>query len=141
MGLIYLDSCLVIYAVERDPIFGDRVRHAMASAPRDTFVISPLVKLECLVKPLRTGDLVLQRYYEAALEQLELLPLPETAYIQTSHLRARFGLRTPDALHLACAQHYGCEALWTNDGRLAQAAHGLARDVIGTLQRSTSEGP
>ena len=35
----------------------------------------------------------------------------------------------PDALRLACAQHQ-CEALWTNDDRLAQASHGLARNVL-----------
>ncbi|MBK9656698.1 MAG: PIN domain-containing protein [Rhodanobacteraceae bacterium] len=47
-----------------------------------------------------------------------------------AHLRARFALKPPDALHLACAQFHGCDELWTNDARLAQAAHGLARNVI-----------
>jgi predicted nucleic acid-binding protein len=36
----------------------------------------------------------------------------------------------PDALHLACAQHYRCKALWTNDDRLAQASHGQASNVL-----------
>ena len=44
--------------------------------------------------------------------------------------QSRFGLRTPDALHLACAQHHRCEALWTNDDRLASASHGLARNIL-----------
>jgi predicted nucleic acid-binding protein len=51
-------------------------------------------------------------------------------YLQAAQLRARFGLKTPDALHLACAQHHGCDALWTNDGRLAQASHGLAQNIL-----------
>ena len=46
-------------------------------------------------------------------------------------LRARWGLKTPDAVHLACAQHHGCDALWTNDDRLARASHGMASDVLG----------
>ncbi|MBC7648600.1 MAG: type II toxin-antitoxin system VapC family toxin, partial [Vitreoscilla sp.] len=53
-----------------------------------------------------------------------------TIFLQAAMLRARFGLKTPDALHLACAQHHGCTALWTNDERLAQAGHGLARSVL-----------
>jgi predicted nucleic acid-binding protein len=30
-------------------------------------------------------------------------------------LRARYRLRTPDALHVACAIDMGCEAFLTND--------------------------
>jgi predicted nucleic acid-binding protein len=100
---IYLDSCLLIYAIEDDTLFAPRVRRAIAGRTGAQFAISPLVPLERLVKPMRTGDLA---------------------------LRARFGLRTPDALHLACAVDHGCEALWTNDDRLATAAHGLALGVL-----------
>jgi len=52
--------------------------------------------------------------------------MPPAVYDGAAELRARYGLRTPDALHLACAQHHGCQALWTNDDRLARASHGLA---------------
>jgi len=45
-------------------------------------------------------------------------------------LRARFGLKTSDALHLATAQRHGCIALWTNDDRLASAAHRLAVNLL-----------
>jgi predicted nucleic acid-binding protein len=56
--------------------------------------------------------------------------MPEPAHLQAARLRARFALRMPDALHLACAQHHRCAALWTNDGRLVQASHGLACNVL-----------
>jgi len=46
-------------------------------------------------------------------------------------LRVRFGLRTPDALHLSCAQYHRCDELWTNDGRFSRASGGLARNVLG----------
>ena len=130
MGLIYLDTCLLIYAAERDPIFGESTLAALASESDGRFAISPLVKLECLVKPIKSGDLVLQRYYESVLGQFSQLPLPEPVYLAAAHLRARFGLRTRDALHLACAQHHSCHALWTNDDRLAQAGHGLVRNIL-----------
>jgi uncharacterized protein len=130
MGLIYLDTCLLIYSIEKHHVLAQGVRAAMAEKPIENFAISPLVKLECLVKPLRTDDLALQRLYENGLNEFVQLTLPETVFIKAAMLRARFNLKTPDALHLACAQHHGCEALWTNDERLTQAGHGLARNIF-----------
>lgn len=129
MGLIYLDSCLLIYLFEQHSVFGPKVRKAMSREAPERFAISPLVKFECLVGPMRDGNLVLQRYYETGLAQLVQLPMPEMVFLQAAQLRARFGLKTPDALHLAAAQHHACTELWTNDERLNKAAHGLARNV------------
>lgn len=131
MGLIYLDSCLLIYAIENDPVRGDQVRRAIAGEAADAFAISPLVQMECLVKPIGSADLGLQLRYENALTALFRLQLSESVFMLATQLRARLGLKTPDALHLACAQHYGCAALWTNDERLSKAACGLARNVCG----------
>jgi predicted nucleic acid-binding protein len=130
VGLIYLDSCLLIYLTENHARWGDAVARAMAGAEQAQFAISPLVKCECLVGPIKRGDPVLQRDYTDLFKLFDLLPLPEQVYLQAAQLRARFGLRTPDALHLSCAQHHRCDALWTNDDRLTQASRGLALDVL-----------
>ena len=130
MGLIYVDACLVIYAFEDHAVHGAPVRAALKRALPGQLAISPLVKLECLVAPMRSGNLVLQQYYEQGLGQFTLLALPEPVFVRAAALRARFNLKTPDAIHLAAAQHHGCEALWTQDDRLAQAAHGLAVRVL-----------
>jgi predicted nucleic acid-binding protein len=126
VGLIYLDTCLLIYLVERHPRWGGLVATAIAQSDEARFGISPLVKCECLVGPLKRGDPVLQRAYSDLFGLLVPLDMPESVYIKAAQLRARFGLKTPDALHLACAQHHRCDALWTNDDRLAQASQGLA---------------
>lgn len=129
MGVIYLDSCLLVYAVEDDPVFGATTRQRLTQAADvgDTVLaVSPLVRLECLVGPMKSGDRALRLRYERALSLLRLLDMPPAVYDGAAELRARYGLRTPDALHLACAQHHGCRALWTNDDRLARASHGLA---------------
>ncbi len=130
MGLIYLDTCLLIYAIENHPVWAPRVREAMTGAQGKRFAISHLITMECLVSPLRSGNFLMQRRYEEGLRAFEHLSLPEPVFLHAAQLRARFALKTPDALHLACAQHHGCEALWTNDERLAQAAHGLALNVM-----------
>lgn len=126
MGLIYLDTCLVIYLVERHSRWREVVRGAMAGKGSVRFAISPLVKMECLVGAIQRDDPVLEREYAELFATFTWLPIPEPVYLQAAQLRARFGLKTPDALHLACAQHHRCEALWTNDNRLARASHGLA---------------
>ena len=130
MGLIYLDACLLIYLTERHVRWGQLVTDAMARAPNARFGISPLVKCECLVGSIRRGDPVLEQAYSELFGVFVSLAMPEAVYLQAAQLRARFTLRTPDALHVACAQHHRCEALWTNDNRLAQASHGLARNVL-----------
>lgn len=130
MGLIYLDACLLIYLTERHARWGKPVADAMAKARDARFGISPLVKFECLVGPIKRGDPVLQRAYEEVFDLFVPLTMPERVYTQAAQLRARSGLKTPDALHLACAQHHRCEALWTNDDRLTQASRGLARRIL-----------
>jgi predicted nucleic acid-binding protein len=130
MGLIYLDACLLIYLAERHARWGKPVADAIAREREQRFGISPLVKLECLVGPIRRGDPVSRREYALLFEAFVPLAMPESVYLQAAQLRAHFGIKTPDALHLACAQHHRCDALWTNDDRLAQASHGLARRIL-----------
>ena len=130
MGLIYLDTCLLIYLNQRHPHWGTAVGKAMLNATGARFAISPLVKAESLVGPLKQQDAVMQQAFEALFERFVSLDIPESVFIAAAHLRARFNLKTPDALHLACAQHHRCDALWTNDNRLTQAGHGLAINIL-----------
>ena len=130
MGLIYLDSCLLIYFVEEHSKLDQAVASAMASSARGGIAISPLVKCECLVGPLRRRDRALGDLYRDVFKQFVLLDMPEPVYLRAAELRAHAGLKTADALHLACAQHHRCEALWTNDGRLNKASRGVARNVL-----------
>lgn len=130
--MIYLDSCIVIYAVEDEGERGGAVRQRLADADDAVVAISPLVMLECLVGPLRGENLRLHDHYLRAFKQFRQLPLDAEHYLRAAEMRARHGLRTPDALHLAAAQLHGCDEFWTNDNRLAASAGGLAVDVIGT---------
>ena len=135
--MIYLDACLLIYLVEAHPRWGEIVGAAI-EASDDHFGISPLIKSECLVGPIKRGDPVLQRAYADLFNQFVSFAMPEAVYLQAAELRARFNLRTPDSLHLACAQYHRCDALWTNDDRLTKASHGLADNI---LQRRRARRP
>jgi hypothetical protein len=92
VGLIYLDACLVIYLTEQHARWGAPVADAMARAAQARFAISPLVKCECLVGPIKRGDPLLER---ACLELFELfvaLAMPGSVYLQAAQLRVRFAL-------------------------------------------------
>ena len=130
MGLIYLDACLVIYLVEQHPRWVGRVAAAMSVADDARYGISPLVKCECLVGPIKRGDEVLREAYLQVFDKFVPLAMPDEVYLRAAELRGRFGLRTPDALHIACAQHHRCDALWTNDDRLARVSVGLAINIL-----------
>ena len=131
--MIYLDSCLLIYAIERDSVFGDQVMAAIDGETQYEFAISPLVKLECLVKPLQDGNTALKQFYEAAFDTLVLLHMPDAVFTEAAAIRGTFKLKTPDALHLSCAQFHRCQSLWTNDDRLAKAGHGLPTNIFAQI--------
>jgi predicted nucleic acid-binding protein len=124
--MIYLDSCLLIYLVEDAGQSSDAVRLRMNAEAEQSFAISPLVVLECLVGPIRAADAVLKARYDRVFRSFVLLPTGLDVFEAAAELRAVHGLKTPDALHLAAAVLGGCEALWTNDQRLAGAAGSFA---------------
>ena len=65
--IVFLDTNIVIYAVELSPGFGPQatakltsLRNAGASS-----MISDLVRMECLVGPLKTRDAVLENQFRS----------------------------------------------------------------------------
>lgn len=126
MRRVYLDACVAVYYVERQPVLFPRVAAALFPATGDSPIpiYSDLTRLECRVLPLRRQDQALLARYDAffALRDCERVPLDAAVFDLATELRAQHGLKTPDALHLAAAIHGGCDELWTRDLRLARAA-------------------
>ncbi len=131
MGLIYLDSCICVYAIESASRFHRNVIKALARHPEAQFAVSHLVMAECLVGPLKSGNSFVVQDYEALFKRVVVLDLNEAVFRQAAQIRAQGNLKMPDALHLACAQFHGCTALWTNDERLADVSGGLAESIVG----------
>jgi len=132
MNKIYLDTCIIIYLIEKHITYAVKIESLLKNlSVNDRFCFSPLIRLECLVMPLRTNDTALQNLYESFFKAQEMLEMPVEVFDKAARLRADFGsLKTPDALHLATALHYNCNEFWTNDNRLNSIAPQLVKNIL-----------
>ena len=135
MGLkkINLDSCIAIYVVEAHPLYATKVAAELNALQAAQICYSPLVRLECLVKPLQAQNQSLQNLYAQFWATQQNFSLVDDVFLRAAQLRADFpSVKTPDAIHLATALHYGCDEFWTNDDRLTKVAPALAKNILMT---------
>lgn len=132
MSRIFLDSCIVIYFVEKHVVWASEIEARISTlGSGDILCYSPLTRLECLVKPIRTRDNGLKGLFESFFGVQQVLDIETSVFDDAAHLRADFGsLRTPDALHLATARYHDCDEFWTNDDRLESVAPSLVKNIL-----------
>jgi predicted nucleic acid-binding protein len=88
-------------------------------------VTSVITLTEAIVYPLRQGRSDLVQQYRLLLREsdhFELVDITPTIAEQAADWRARYNLRTPDALQLVAASHRGCDAFLTNDATLQRVS-------------------
>ena len=83
---------------------------------------SRLSRLECRIKPMKEGNAPLLETYEAFFSKkgLSVAEIGPQVIEVATELRAKYGFRTPDALHLATAQVERADAILTGDKSLAR---------------------
>ncbi len=128
MPKIYLDSCLVIYLVEKHEHFYEKVIQQVNLYPMAEFIVSSLTALEVLAKPTKDQDTGLIIRYQTFLNQFQTDGLNDAVMLDAIKYRAS-GLKTPDALHVAFAKRYQCDQFWTNDDRLSRSLAGWTLNV------------
>ena len=112
---LYLDSCLVIYAVEGSHPLSEALKAKLRDHPGVSLCTSGLVQLECLVGPMRNRNTALVDRFNNFFHRTNILPVSRSAFLRAAELRAETALSLPDALHLAIAETSGCEEFWTSD--------------------------
>ena len=127
---VYLDTCCVIYLLEDVPVFSQQIRKYMAVNMDAILCVSPLVRLEALVKPTCDGNIALIADYEIFLAEQQWLAVGDVEFDRALSLRASHRIKTPDALHLATAMQHDCVEFWTNDERLRQVAAGMVVNIF-----------
>jgi predicted nucleic acid-binding protein len=137
-GRVYIDTEILIYSVERHPMYGPMLDALWEQADNGTIelVTSELAVLEVLVLPIRLGDVALQQDYERLLTggAIALFPVSRAVLRKAAELRAQLAsLRTPDALHAATALDAAARQFVTNDSvfaRLAALEVTILKDLI-----------
>lgn len=108
------DSDAIIYAATPGHRFGEAV-WALLDAEGTVRLGSLLLVSELLIKPTRNGRESEVRALVACLGRLELRTVDTQIAALSVTLGAAYGLRAPDAIHLASAVDAGAERFVTNN--------------------------
>ncbi len=138
------DTAPIIYFIEAHPRYVDIVERVLRKVDGGaiTALSSVLTLTEVLTRPVQLTQTELQEQYLDFLlhsRNFSIAPLDAQMCVQAADLRARYGLRTPDALQLACAIQSGSQAFLTNDIKLRKVEE-LRVVVLEDLLQSES-GP
>jgi predicted nucleic acid-binding protein len=115
-----LDTSAFIYHLEAHPVYAPRLLPVFQHIERGRCqaVTSTLTFLEVLVQPYRTGDVEARAALSALLASfpgITWMALDLPIADRAAALRARYGLRSPDAIHLATALQASADVFLTND--------------------------
>ena len=121
---IFLDSNIVIYAVERDAAWASKVDRRLLNATHagDLLAGSEATRFECIVAPLRVADTAtLAKYHRFfSSPSSHFYSVTTAVWGRAAQIRAQFGFGAMDAIHFATAIEFGCGLFLTADARLAK---------------------
>jgi len=122
-GPVGADTALFIYLIEERSRFLSLIEPLFREADegRRELVTSAITLLEVLVVPYRAGNRPLAERYAALLMRsrgVRVVDLSVDQLRAAAQLRARFGVKTPDALQIVAALTGGCTTFVTNDRRI-----------------------
>ena len=120
---VAIDTSPFIYFIETNPTFIRLVAPFFAGLDRGDFraVTSTITLTEVLVHPLRQGNHGLAAKYFHILttsRNLAVLPVSDVIASEAAGLRAKHGIKTPDAIQIATGLIAGASSFLTNDAGL-----------------------
>lgn len=122
--IVFLDAHPVIYFIEQPPVWGAiaTARIARFRADGDQLAVSDLIRMECQVGPLKSGDAARLNDFAAFFAAPDVLILAITAGVcdRAVRIRATHNFKPLDSLHLATAVEHGCGLFLTADAKLAR---------------------
>ena len=109
--IVFLDSNVVIYYIERDPYWGPKVeaRLRKIAADKNMLATSDAVRLETLVGPFQSGDTAVFADYQKVFNSpvVQMLPVTAAVWEHAARIRAVYKLQVLDSIHLATAIEHG----------------------------------
>jgi predicted nucleic acid-binding protein len=120
---IFLDTAPLIYFIEGNSQYQEKLNQVFDSNDKGdfAFITSSITLLEVLVKPLKEKQPKLVERYINILTNargIEIFEVTNAISIKAAELRAKYNLRTPDAIQLATAIEFNADYFLTNDFKL-----------------------
>lgn len=122
---VYVDSNTLIYALETPVLFPGLQTHFVEPFLRgDLHIVTSWITLaEVLVKPIGSGDAKLEAYYRQLIRPsvvCSVVAVDEDIAGAAATIRAKYGIRIVDAIHIATGQFIGCNCFLSRDGQWAK---------------------
>ena len=134
--IAFFDASALIYLIEGKEPFASKVRKDLAASaskhPGMGAAVSRLTWLECRVGPMKTNDsqtlAALDRFF--ARPDLVWVELSREVVELAAAIRAKHGLRTPDALQAASCMQLGADHLFLSGDGAFRRVRGLNVRVL-----------
>ena len=138
VDFLSLNTSPFIYFVEQNPLYVDLMREVFRRVTDGDFqsCSSVITLTEVLVQPLRRNNQTLADDYRDLLfngTNFQLFSLTASIAERAAELRAKYNLRTPDALQIATALENNCDAFLCNDDGLKRVTE-LRIIILDTLE-------
>lgn len=124
---VFIDTAPLIYFIEGNSEFQQNLSEIFEANDKGEiqFLTSTLTLLEVLVQPLRLNRKDLVEKYERILtlsSHIEIAELNIITSRKAAELRAKYNLKTPDAIQIATAIENNITLFMTNDAALKRVA-------------------
>ena len=124
---ICIDTAPMIYFIEEHAKYREIIRPVFVEIDSGNIeaITSTITLLEVLVHPLRTGNEArAEKYREILLssESLTTFEIFHEVSEMASRLRAKYSMKTPDAIQIAVGTLYGASKFLTNDPDLRRVS-------------------
>ena len=124
---VCIDTAPIIYFIEKNQRYLTVVRPVFAEidAGRIEAITSTVTLLEVLVQPIRANNRSLAEKYREILlssENLTTFEILHEVSEMSSEIRAKYSIKTPDAIQVAVSILYGANKFITNDPALKKVS-------------------
>ena len=120
--VVCFDTAPLIYFIEEHSVYLPILKNIFGEVSKNEIhgIASHLALIEVLVKPLQAGAYdIAARYRDILLcGALKMCPLEEKIAEKAARIKAVYGIKTPDAIHVATAICGNADIFITNDKRL-----------------------
>ena len=124
---VYFDVNPIIYFIEQNTQFSEAVMPVFEMIGNGSIIAftSELSLTEILIKPIRNNfNQIIQAHKELLLdpELFTLISPIQDTFLLAAELGGKLSMRTPDAIHMACAIESKCKYFITNDKGIKSTA-------------------